>query len=78
MPKFKIDNIKLPTARIHAGIEWKDFLETFAVLKPGESFVIKSVSSNHRLIMSACKILMNRTYLAQTTDSGKSRIFRIK
>ena len=68
---IKIENIQVEPVQVaRRGEEWNDFLIALRDLQVGQSFVVKTMPSNYRLIVSAAQTLMNRHFISCKVEGG--------
>ncbi|OHB85688.1 MAG: hypothetical protein A2Z38_04115 [Planctomycetes bacterium RBG_19FT_COMBO_48_8] len=76
MSKIKIEKkISPPPYKRGNKKEYEDFLIAIKKKSIGESFIF-SLTGQHRLVLSACKILLNKEFITRKEKDGL-RVYRI-
>lgn len=50
---------------------YREFLTALRDIKKDQSFVIEGLSSNHRNILSACRVLLRKTFIVRAEGESK-------
>jgi hypothetical protein len=62
---------KATTKRAKSKDEWNQYLLTLRQLRIGQSFVVKRMPSNYRLVLSALKVVAKRKYQTRAHEGGR-------
>lgn len=74
MRKIKLeDKTILPFKR--GDKEYETFLIALKEIEVGKSFFFRKLTSQHRLVLSACKILLNKEFITRKEKDG-ARVYR--